>query len=136
MNQCFYHHNRLIIAKMKALELTKHIFIVLSICPTSKDLRLLTKCLRIAIAITSMVTECMALIASVLFIVKYLENDVQNCLYAIFQVAALFSVIYMWIVAFILRNSISGIFLKFQRIPVNLSLFHLYRNRLFNIIFS
>lgn len=101
---------------MRALELTRDIFTILSICPDSKYLKLSSKCLKLVIVFTIIVTECLALIASVLFIVNHFEDNLQNCLYAVFQVAALFSVIYMWIVAFILRKTIFRIFSKFQQI--------------------
>lgn len=101
---------------MKVLDLNRRIFTWLNICPTVDDQSHVKKYLRGMIAGTIIVTECLAIVASFMFIHRFLETEIENCLYALFQVAALFSVIYMWTVGFILRNTIAEIFRMFQKI--------------------
>lgn len=106
---CFWH-------KMEPLDLNKRVFQCLNIYPVAKQLMNSTKYLHPLIAIGMIIIECAALMASILFIFFYLKSDIEKCLYALFQVAALFSVIYMWIVGYILRNTMVEIFTKFQKI--------------------
>lgn len=100
------------------LELNQRIFIWLNICPApvESDWSFSKKCLSVTIASGIMTIECLSLLASSMYIDRYLETDIENCMYAIFQLAALFSVIYMWTVGFFLRNTIAGIFEQFQNI--------------------
>lgn len=100
--------------KMEAFKTNKRIFAWLNIYPSSENPRPFIKCLRILNTALIILTEFLALVASALFIFKFVDRDLENCLYALFQVAALFSMIYMWIVAFCLRNSIADIFAQFQ----------------------
>lgn len=46
--------------------------------------------------------------ASVVFAWKNAYNELEDVLYALFQIAASFAIIYMWIVAFLLRHKISA----------------------------
>lgn len=104
------------------LELNRRIFIWLNICPVShsevSNYSFPKKCLSVTIASTIVIVECLSLVASSMYIDRNLEleTDIENCMYAIFQLAALFSVIYMWTVGFFLRNTIAGIFEQFQKI--------------------
>lgn len=100
---------------MKAFEINRRIFALLNIYSVSENASFSKKCYRFSITGIIIATEFLALIASALFIVEFVDNDLENCLYAFFQVAALFSMIYMWMVAFCLRNKIFEIFSQFQQ---------------------
>lgn len=101
---------------MNFLEQNQYIFTWLSICQVKNESAKWKKHFRLIITSLIIITECLALLASSLFIYRFVESDLPNCLYALFQVAALFSAIYMWIVAFILRHRISKMFAKFQAV--------------------
>lgn len=116
---------------MKALELNRHIFAWLCICPdTSPAVR------RFRTWITGgiIVVECLAGFVSVLFFIKNLTTDFKNCIFAIFQVAALFGVVYMWFVGYMLREKINEIFSMFQQI-YDLSEWFLFKLLCWNICF-
>lgn len=108
---------------MKSLELNKQIFAWLNICALPDESNNLMKRFRSSVAGGVIVTECLAGVASILFIKTFLSTDFENCLYATFQVAALFSVIYMWVIAFFLRDRINEIFSKFQSLYDSSKLF-------------
>ncbi|XP_055309198.1 uncharacterized protein LOC129573051, partial [Sitodiplosis mosellana] len=97
-----------------AFELNQQIFAWLCIYPATSSLWV--KRFNVSVTVVVLITELLAEIASALFIYEFVGSDFENCLYALFQVAALFSVIYMWLIAFILRETIYDIFTKFQQI--------------------
>lgn len=102
--------------EMKALELNRHIFAWLCICPVTDTTNRIMVCYRAKLSGCMILIECVAGVVSALFIYKNVSIDLVNCLYATFQVAALFGVIYMWVIAFVLRNKIIEIFSELQQI--------------------
>lgn len=121
---------------MKIFELNRHIFTWLNLCPDFGSCSQFQKWLRFTIVAIILITECLAVLASSMFIHRFFETDIENCLYALFQVAALFSVIYMWTAGFIQRNTISKIFVEYQEIYENSTFRLSYNQNIHEIINS
>lgn len=101
---------------MEPLELNKHIFIWLNIYPIENDENKWSKYLYHLIYGVIVISIFVAFATSLVFILKNIETDIVNSLYALIQVAALFSGVYMCIVSFVQRNKIVEIFMKLQKI--------------------
>lgn len=119
---------------MKPLNQNKNVFTVLSLYPIASQHTYLSKYFLLAVAV--IIAECLALVASALFIYFNLKTEIENCLYALFQMAALISVIYMWIIAYVLQDSIVDIFTKFEWIYDSSKFTHFaFRNINLNFFF-
>lgn len=120
----------MILRTMEALHYSKWIFTWLCICPDNNDT--IIYLIRIIVNIIIISTEFLALVASILFMLFNLSVDLKNSLYALFQVAALFCVLYMWVIGYNMRNRVAKIFSKYQKI-IDKSNFFLNFNKISHI---
>lgn len=74
------------------------------------------KMLPVLVASAIIITEVLATIASTMFFYRNITTDIEHCLYALFQIVALVTVIYMWFVAYNLRSEFIQLFARFQQI--------------------
>lgn len=110
---------------MQVMKYNKIIFSWLCLCPDGNESSILIRLSKILTCGGVLAIEFLTFISSILFIIYNLQVNIEACLYALFQVAALFSVLYMWVVAFILRNNVAETFWKFQKIHDLSNFFHL-----------
>lgn len=57
-----------------------------------------------------------ALIAATKFALKFFSTDLEECLYAFFQISAIAGIVYVMLAAFLLRHKISTIFIQLSDI--------------------
>lgn len=98
---------------MTVLETNKQIFELLCVYNTSNSK---TKLISYLLSAFILIFESLAMVGSVLFVIVFVKNDLENSLYALFQSFALGSVIYTLISAYVVRDDIMDIFDKFQQI--------------------
>lgn len=98
---------------MKPLETNQQILTFLCIFPTTN------KCKRriyIVLSVFLLVIEICGLASSATFVLNHISTDLEEAIYAIFQVAAFSGLIYMIIVTIILRNKIIDFFRTLSKI--------------------
>lgn len=100
---------------MKLLKMNREYFIWLSLYPTDR-IEGRIKYLHFAFTTALLALESIMLFSSALYIYRNLDDSIENCLFALFQVFALFCVTYMWIVAYNIRGKLINIVNKFQDI--------------------
>lgn len=98
--------------KIKPLQTNRLIMTWLCLCHEDEATSKWKKLAYIICALTLSFAFFSMSVVSVTFVVKYFKVDLEEALYAVFQVSGYFAQIYTMISAFILRNEISGIFLK------------------------
>lgn len=96
--------------KMDPLVTNKKMLMWLCILPAQAQTNQNMKLLYIVTSFTLLTSCFLGLIASVAFMVKYLSTNLEDCLYALFQVSGDASALYMILIAFILRRQIAALF--------------------------
>lgn len=99
--------------KMKALQMNKHIFLWINQYPNDG---FVGELLPVLITTTSLVIGVLGMIASAVYINHNLLEDLESSLYALFAFISMITVIYMWIVSFIIRRKLINVFNKTQEI--------------------
>lgn len=74
--------------------MNRRVFAWLNIYPATEKVSFYDKCCWVACTFIVITSESLALISSVLYIYKYADSEFVNCLYALFQVAAVS--VYFW----------------------------------------
>lgn len=101
---------------MKVLELNRQSFILLWIFPTPKTDGKLIKFRNILISLIHLYAIIASLIFSIGFAYKYVKIDLENTLYALFQIAAYGSQSYSMVIGYKLGSKIAQLFPKLQQI--------------------
>lgn len=101
---------------MKPLETNKKVLTWLSICPLDKNANWNQKLVRIAFSFVFIGNQVVAFAGSLTFFLKYVSVDLEQCLYALFQLAAEVSVMYMLTIAFVQRYKITALFDNLSKI--------------------
>lgn len=95
---------------MKPLVTNKNVLTWLCILPAQEQTNKRMKLIYIAFTFTLSITCFCGLASSLAFMMEYLSTNLENCLYALFQVAADASAFYMVMVALFLRHKMAALF--------------------------
>lgn len=91
---------------MRAFKLNQNIFTLLGICPPSQHETLITKLFRISINLIIIAVLVISLFGSMIFIGKYITENLEDGLFAVFETIATISLLYILAVAYYSRESI------------------------------
>lgn len=100
---------------MKPLVTNQKVLIWLYLCAVD-DVSLRTNLAHIALGATAFLLLILGNVASVLFVLKFVSVDLKLSLFALYQIFAISSILYLMIAAFILRHKIHDIFAMLQEI--------------------
>lgn len=101
---------------MKPLATSHQVMTWLSMCPPDKSTSKIKRMCYIGCTLIVGVIPFIGLLASIAFFVEFMAADVENSLYAIFQVAAELSMLNVIIVGVINRHHIANIFTELSKI--------------------
>lgn len=93
--------------KMKPLATNQRVLTWLCVCPFDLNTNLCQKAFYIISTALLFASEVGAFVSSIIFFVENISNDLEGSLYAVFQFVAFTGLIYMSIMAFILRDRIN-----------------------------
>lgn len=93
--------------EMGPLATNQRVLTWLCICPFDQDASIWKKSFFIILTLFLFTFEVSSWVSSIIFFVTNVSVDLENCLYAVFQIAATSGLIYMWMVAFISRKRIN-----------------------------
>lgn len=100
---------------MKILESFHNRFILLGICPSNSDDPLI-KFRNVALSATLFVMNIVSATASLIFVFRNTSTNLEGSLHGAMSATATLAVLYMTIMAFILRYEIDDTFVAFQDI--------------------
>lgn len=80
------------------------------VCALPYEGRMFQRLLHICLSFFYIFSLICSIIASSTFLIRYLSIDLGECFYPVFQIAAAFSGIYMFIIVFLLRYKIKTLF--------------------------
>lgn len=95
---------------MKPLLTNQKVLMWLCIYPVNENASKFVKLARVAFTFLVIITELFGLIASVVFFMKFFSVDLEKSLYTIFQIVALISNLYMFVVLCGYRYKIIDVF--------------------------
>lgn len=101
---------------MKVLTLNYHIFILMSIFPTSIDQHFSVKMRNKLFSLTVFLLVFGGLVFSMTFIKRFVVSDLENTLYALFQIAAFGCQVYLFIVGYKIGPKFAELYPKLQQI--------------------
>lgn len=101
---------------MRPLETNRRVLIWLCLCFELETLSKFKKSLSILLTSIVMASIIGALISSALYLWKFILIDLQGSVYALYQTAGFFSILYAFVVMFISRQKIHDIFCNLERI--------------------
>lgn len=101
---------------MKPLVTNAKVLTWLCILPAQEQINRRMKLIYIAFTFTLSITCFCGLVSSLAFMMEYLSTNLEDCLYALFQVAADSSALYMVLVALFLRHKMAALFDKLSEI--------------------
>lgn len=104
------------VVKMKPLELNQKALIWLFMCSADKTVDRRKKILYFFCFLLVLFVNMAALIAATKFALKFFSTDLEECLYAFFQISAIAGIVYVMLAAFLLRHKISTIFTQLSDI--------------------
>lgn len=82
----------------------------ISVCPVAKNTSIWKRILFKLFPLVIFITDLAGLIASVVFFYRFISTNLEECLYAVFQIAGLLGMANSIIVTFIRRHKIPLIF--------------------------
>lgn len=101
---------------MKAFKSHNRIFTLMCILPISENSELWEKILRLIFGFTVSVSVSCGLVSSIIYVSKYADDNLEESVKTIFQIAAYLNVVYLMAIGFLKKNDIFDIFNKFQNI--------------------
>lgn len=116
---------------MKAFATHQRLFKLMCIWPLADDSSLWKKILITVLGVTVVLSEVLGLLASLVFVAKYVTIDLEGSVKTVFQIAAYINTTYVMFIAFSRRQRIIKLIKKFQRI-YDASRLWLCRKRTYN----
>lgn len=116
---------------MKAFATHQRLFKLMCIWPLADDSSLWKKILITVLGVTVVFSEVLGLLASLVFVAKYVTIDLEGSVKTVFQIAAYINTTYVMFTAFSRRQRIIKLIKKFQRI-YDASRLWLCRERTYN----
>lgn len=101
---------------MKVFYIIQRVFTLLSILPSSTEIKWLTIVLYKLIICAIILIFLISDISSILYFKNHLKNDLENAIYALFQIAAISCSLHNLIGAIFLRQKIKEIIKRYQNI--------------------
>lgn len=101
---------------MKPLQDNYRLFTLLNICSPDKPTNYRTKLFTAIISILCPIVASCFLIGSFVFVSKYFSTDLAYAICAIFQIAAVVTVLYTLIMAHVNRQDLKSIFHVFEHV--------------------
>lgn len=95
---------------MQPLKTNQQVLTWLCIYPIDKSSSKQMACEYIIFSWIIFTLNLCAFVSPVQFIIKFVSTDLESCVFALFQVSATANVVYMTIIAFLLREKITAIF--------------------------
>lgn len=109
---------------MKPLKTNQQVLTWLGVCRAADTVSIPKKLIYIFAAFFGFSVVFTSLSASVAFFVKFVQIDLEESLYALFQIASFSGLSYIILTAFIMRNKINGIFNRLSHIYDACKLYH------------
>lgn len=101
---------------MKAFSTHQRLFQMMCIFPLPDETKLWKKYLWIIFAISLHVMEILGLISSVMFVITYIDVDLEGSVKTLFQIAAYVNVTYVMIITLFQRSQFTNFIKMFQTI--------------------
>lgn len=101
---------------MKVLALNHQVFVLLWIFPSPDNKSILFKIRNIIFGLMALISVMTPFVTSIAYVFKYVSVDLENSLYALFQIAGYGCQIYLIIIGFILWSKFSRMFPILQQI--------------------
>lgn len=95
---------------MKPLVTNRKVLTWIGILPAAERTNKFRKLIYITFYFALTSSSGFALFTSLTFMLKYMSTNLEDCLYALFQVAADMNLVYMMVIALILRRKIAALF--------------------------
>lgn len=99
---------------MKVFKLHQHLFTLLCI-KSSDSSKLHTKILNLIFTSIAFTSQLLCFISSTVYITEFIANDLENALFAVFEMVATASGLYSLIIVFMIREAIEDVLEKFQK---------------------
>lgn len=110
---------------MKVLATTQQVLTLLCICPIDDSTKKWKKLFYIVFSITVLSILLTQIVASTVFMIKYLSVDLERTLYAVYQIFGWLPIFYSFIIALFLRREISALFIGLSGIYNECNVFEL-----------
>lgn len=101
---------------MEPLVTNRRVMTWLCMCPAEKSASKKERIFYVAFAFTVTTTSLIFLLASVVYVMKYLLIDFEPSLYALFQAVAEVAMMNLVFVAFLMRHQIEAVFTQLSKI--------------------
>lgn len=101
---------------MKVLELNRKMLISTWIIPTPETESQWTKIRNFLFGLWCGLIDLAAVLASATFLVKFIHENLEDLLYALFQIASTGSQVYLCILAFLFRTKFLEMFARLQEV--------------------
>lgn len=101
---------------MKAFKTHQRIFTLMCILPIAELADLWKKIFRLIFGLTILFSVLCGLVSSIVYVTKYSNDNLEESVKTVFQIAAYANVTYMMGTAFLKRDNISDVLSRFQKI--------------------
>lgn len=95
---------------MKPMETNQKMLTMLSVLPSDRATGKWKRVLNIIFPAAVLIAHLCAIVASALFFEKFVSEDLDRAIFAILQIGGHLNMVYMLVIALILRHRINGIF--------------------------
>lgn len=102
--------------RMQPFSTFKNILVLLNILPSSDGTNLRAKIFNFSFSCFVLITLFLSFLSSSVYFFKFVKSDMENSLYALWQIFAYISPIYTWIAAYLMQKRFINVFTQIEDI--------------------